>query len=94
MNNIKQIGLVILNISIPPLLYLLIIFYIFFAHGSGNGADMYVKTYGKYLMLGYFLIGIVHIFLVYKYLTIQKQIKLILAIILLAIYAYIAFTNY
>ncbi|SHF92358.1 hypothetical protein [Chryseobacterium sp. OV279] len=94
MKNIKQIGLVILNISIPPLLYLLIIFYIFFAHGSGNGADIYVKTYGKYIMTGYFLTGIVHIFLVYKYLTIQKQIKLILATILLAIYAYIAFTNY
>ena len=94
MKNIKQIVLIILNISIPPLLYLLIIFYIFFDHGSGNGADIYVKTYGKYIMTGYFLTGIVHMFLIYRYLKIEKQIKIILLVILLAIYAYITFTNY
>lgn len=93
MKNIKPILLYVSHISIPIIIYFIIILYIFLDHGSGNSAEEYVKKYGNYLMIAYALIGIVHLVLIYCYLNMRKEIKWVLIILLFVIYFWIFYTN-
>lgn len=72
----------------------MIIFYLFFAHGSGNSAEQYVKDDGVYWGIAYVLTGIVHLFLLYYFYKMHKQIKLVLAIVLTLLYFLIFYFNF
>lgn len=89
----KQISLVILNIIVPVLLYLSIVFVIFFTHGSGMGSEKFVQDNNIYITLGYIFIGLVHVFLILKLTIIKKLVRNILMIILLVMYLTIAYSN-
>ncbi len=93
MKRIDQIVIFILNIIVPVILFYMIIFYLFFAHGSGNGSEVYIQNYGIYWTLGYILIGVLHTFLIYRFSKMVKNLKYILAILIFIIYIAIAYSN-
>lgn len=93
MKNLELTIVSVLNAAVPVCLYYMIIFYLFFTHGSGNGAEIYVENYGIYWMLGYVIVGILQAFLVYRFFKIQKLYQFLLIVLILMIYSSVAYTN-
>lgn len=91
MKTLLRALLILLNLLIPYLTTIALVFGCFFIYGSGAmGAEKLEKE--MYIWKGIFiLIGIVHLFLAYKYIKFLSKVpKIILIALLGLLYIYIA----
>lgn len=91
MKTFLRILLILLNILIPCLLPVLLVLICFFVYGSGAaGTEKLEKE--MYIWTGiYIIIGLIHLFLAYKYLRfISKKQKILFTAFLSLLYLYFA----
>lgn len=94
MKTLKHIALILFNLIIPCLLPILLVIVCFFVYGSGaSGSDKLEEEI--YIWTGaYVIVGLLHLFLVYKFLRfISKKQKILFTAVLSLLYFYFAF-NY
>lgn len=89
MKTLTRILTVLLNLSVPWLLPILLVFVCFFIYGSGAvGAERLEKQ--MFIWQGiYLLIGAIHLFLVYKFIDLLTRTqKIIMVAVLAALYGF------
>lgn len=89
MKTLTRILTVVLNLSVPWLLPILLVFVCFFIYGSGAvGAEKLEKQ--MFIWHGiYLLIGVIHLFLVYKFIDLLTRTqKIIMVTALAALYGF------
>lgn len=94
MKTLLKILLILLNLSIPFIVPIVLMLVCFFIYGSGaTGTEKLERQ--MYIWTGvYIVIGLIHIFLAYRYIKfLSKTQRLVLIFFLTIVYVYLGF-NY
>ncbi len=78
---------VILNLLLPIILFFGISFILIFGIlGEGAAFSEFSEKYGLYVNIGYFALGILQLYLIYRFLDLERNRKLVLIFFIIIIY--------